>query len=65
MPFLEGAAWTGLVEGDLLVAYGLSFPAFDDSALSKKVPYRVNKTWLRDHSIEDDFDEDETDDDAS
>lgn len=64
MPFRDEAAWTGLVEGDLLIAYGLSFPKFDDSSLSKTVPYRVNRTWLRDHSIEEDFDEGETDDDV-
>ncbi len=64
MPFREEVAWTGLVEGDLLVAYGLSFPKFDDSSLSKTVPYRVNRTWLRDHSIDEDFDEGESDDDV-
>lgn len=49
------AVWEGLAENNLLLAYGLSFPMFDDSNLSKTVPYRVNRTWLRDHSIEEDF----------
>lgn len=56
--------WKDLVDGDLLVAYGLSFPRFDDNSLSKTVPYRVNKTWLRDHAIEDDLDDGELDDDV-
>jgi hypothetical protein len=54
--------WGGLVEGDMLAAFGLSFPRFDDSSLSKTVPYRVNRTWLRDHSIDEDFDEPDGDD---
>ncbi len=49
--------WTGLADDDLMVAYGLSFPGFDDRQLSKTVAYRVNKTWLREHDIEEDFDE--------
>lgn len=63
VPYKDGQCWNGLVDGDLLMAYGLSFPAFDDSSLSKTVPYRVNKTWLRDHAIDDDFDDGESDDD--
>lgn len=58
-------AWTGLVEGDYLVAYGLSFPVFDDTGPSKTVAYRVNKTWLRDHSVEEDLDEYDDDDDPA
>lgn len=54
--------WSGLVDGDMMVAYGLSFPGFDDSSLSKTVAYRVNKTWLREHSIYDDIDEADDDD---
>lgn len=49
--------WTGLADDDLMLAYGLSFPGFDDSKLSKTVAYRVNKTWLREHDIEEDDDE--------
>jgi hypothetical protein len=62
VPYRDEEPWTGLVEGDLLVAYGLSFPKFDDSSLSKTVPYRVNKTWLRDHSIVEDVDDGDDDD---
>ncbi len=58
----EKVMWSGLVDGDLLAAFGLSFPRFDDSSLSKTVPYRVNRTWLRDHSIDEDFDEPDGDD---
>jgi hypothetical protein len=62
VPFKDDKIWDGLVEGNLLTAYGLSFPRFDDSSLSKTVPYRVNRTWLRDHSIDDDVDEPDDDD---
>jgi hypothetical protein len=48
---------SGLAENDLLVAYGLSFPIFDDNTLTKTVPYRVNRTWLRDHAIDEDDDD--------
>jgi hypothetical protein len=49
--------WTNLAENDLMIAYGLSFPAFDDSKLTKTVAYRVNKTWLREHDVDEDIDE--------
>ena len=51
-----------LGSGELLIAYGLSFPRFDDSSLSKTVAYRVNRTWLRDHAIDDELDEGDNDD---
>lgn len=62
VPYREDERWAGLVEGDLMVAYGLSFPKFDDRNLSKTVPYRVNKTWLRDHSIDEDEEQGDDDD---
>ena len=49
--------WKGLTEDDLFVAYGLSFPKFDDQTLTKTVAYRVNTTWLRDHAIDEDDEE--------
>lgn len=54
--------WKGLTDDDLFVAYGLSFPQFDDKTLTKTVAYRVNTTWLRDHAIEEDEDEPDGDD---
>ncbi len=54
--------WKGLAEEDLFVAYGLSFPQFDDKTLTKTVAYRVNTTWLRDHAIEEEEDEPDGDD---
>lgn len=54
--------WSGLTAGNLFIAYGLSFPPFDDQTLSKTVAYRVNQTWLRDHSIDDEYEEPDEDD---
>jgi hypothetical protein len=54
--------WNGLAEDDLFVAYGLSFPQFDDQTLTKTVAYRVNTTWLREHAIDEDDDEPDGDD---
>ena len=51
------AVKTGLAVDNLLVAYGLSFPNLGDNAFTKTVPYRVNRTWLRDHQIDEDDDE--------
>ena len=53
------AVWKGLAEDDIFVAYGLSFPQFDDKTLTKTVAYRVNTTWLRDHAIDEDDDQDD------
>lgn len=61
IPYREEERWAGLVDGDVMIAYGLSFPRFDDSSLSKTVPYRVNRTWLRDHSIDEDLGEEDDD----
>jgi hypothetical protein len=61
-PYIKDEPWIGLVDGNLLAAYGLSFPDFTDSSSSKTVPYRVNRTWLRDHSILEDLDEGDDDD---
>ena len=57
----DGKVWQGLAEDDLFMAYGLSFPQFDDKTLTKTVAYRVNTTWLRDHAIDEDDDEVEVD----
>jgi Z1 domain len=62
VPHDKEKIWTGLTENDLFVAYGLSFPEFDDQTLTKTVPYRVNRTWLRDHAIDDEVDETDGDD---
>lgn len=57
VPHQDTEVWKGLAEDDLFVAYGLSFPQFDDQTLTKTVAYRVNTTWLRDHAIDEDDDE--------
>lgn len=65
VPHHEGdkGVWKNLAKDDIFVAYGLSFPRFDNEALTKTVAYRVNTTWLRDHAIDDDeFDGDDSDD---
>ena len=54
--------WEGLTDENLFVAYGLSFPQFDDKTLTKTVAYRVNTTWLRDHAIDEEDDQGDGDD---
>ncbi|MGB6008815.1 Z1 domain-containing protein [Castellaniella sp.] len=58
----DESVWSGLTTDDLFIAYGLSFPPFDDKTPSKTVAYRVNQTWLRDHSIDDEYEESDEDD---
>ncbi|TAK91935.1 MAG: endonuclease [Aquabacterium sp.] len=60
-PYNEDKLIEGLVDGNLLVAFGLSFPDFDDQSLKKTVTYKVNLIEWR-KTFEDEEDEESEDD---